>query len=151
MIPGLGRSPEEGRLPTPVFWPGEFHGLCSLWGRKESDTTERLSLSFLLSWLHSLPPIPGFMHRFLMAAPSCILCIKVVTQANQRYRKFKVSGARPPPCQGSLDTQIPSPGHQGPPQHWSMNPTGSRGTRGKKALSQKSSLNALCRQRQYSF
>ena len=33
------------RLPTPVFWPGEFHGLYSPWGRKESDTTERLSLS----------------------------------------------------------------------------------------------------------
>ena len=28
------------RLPTPVFWPGEFHGLCSPWGHKESDTTE---------------------------------------------------------------------------------------------------------------
>ena len=32
-------------LPTPVVWPGEFHGLYSPWGRKESDTTERLSLS----------------------------------------------------------------------------------------------------------
>ena len=28
------------RLPTPVFWPGEFHGLYSPWGRKESDRTE---------------------------------------------------------------------------------------------------------------
>ena len=36
------------RLPTPVFWPGEFHGLYSPWGCKESDTTERLSLSFSL-------------------------------------------------------------------------------------------------------
>ena len=27
------------RLPTPVFWPGEFHGLYSPWGRKESDAT----------------------------------------------------------------------------------------------------------------
>ena len=46
-IPGLGRSPGEGkRLPTPVFWPGEFHGLYSPWGHKESDTTERLSLHF---------------------------------------------------------------------------------------------------------
>ena len=27
-VPGLGRSPGEGeRLPTLVFWPGEFHGL----------------------------------------------------------------------------------------------------------------------------
>ena len=35
-------------LPTPVFWPGEFHGLYSLRGHKESDTTERLSLSHFL-------------------------------------------------------------------------------------------------------
>ena len=35
------------KLPTPGFWPGihgEFHGLYSPWGCKESDTTERLSL-----------------------------------------------------------------------------------------------------------
>ena len=32
------------RLPTPVFWSGEFHGLYSSWSRKESDTTERLSV-----------------------------------------------------------------------------------------------------------
>ena len=40
-IPGLGRSPGEGNwLPTPVFWPGEFHGLYSPWDHKESDMTE---------------------------------------------------------------------------------------------------------------
>ena len=28
LMPRLGRSPGEGiRLPTPVFWPAEFHGL----------------------------------------------------------------------------------------------------------------------------
>ena len=44
-IPGLRRFPwRRERLPTPVFWPGEFHGLCSPWGRKESDTTERFPL-----------------------------------------------------------------------------------------------------------
>ena len=37
---------EKGRLPTPEFWSEEFHGLYSSWGRKESDTTERLSLHF---------------------------------------------------------------------------------------------------------
>ena len=36
---------EKELLPTPVFWPGEFHILYSQWGHKESDTTERLSLS----------------------------------------------------------------------------------------------------------
>ena len=30
------------RLPTPVSWPGEFHGFYSPRGHKESDTTERL-------------------------------------------------------------------------------------------------------------
>ena len=33
------------RLPTPVFWHGEFHGLYNPWGLKESDTTEQFSLS----------------------------------------------------------------------------------------------------------
>ena len=38
--PGLGRFPWRREwLPTPVFWPGEVHGLDSLWGRKESDMT----------------------------------------------------------------------------------------------------------------
>ena len=31
------------QLPTPVFWPGEFHGVKSPGGRKESDMTEQLS------------------------------------------------------------------------------------------------------------
>ena len=52
--PWVGEIPwRRERLPTPVFWPGEFHGLYSPWGCKESDTTERLSLSF------SPYPIPG--------------------------------------------------------------------------------------------
>ena len=28
------------RLPTPVFWPGEFYGPYSSWVLKESDMTE---------------------------------------------------------------------------------------------------------------
>ena len=35
---------EEGKLPTPVFWPGQFHGLYGPCGHKESDMIERLSL-----------------------------------------------------------------------------------------------------------
>ena len=42
-IPGLGRSPGEGK-GYPLQYSGEFHGLDSPWGRKESDRTERLSL-----------------------------------------------------------------------------------------------------------
>ena len=33
------------RLPTPVLWPGESHGLYGPWGRKDLDTTEQLALS----------------------------------------------------------------------------------------------------------
>ena len=46
-VPSLGwKSPlEKGkaavlRLPTAVFWLGEFHGLYSPWSRKELDTTD---------------------------------------------------------------------------------------------------------------
>ena len=47
--PWAGNIPwRRERLPTPVFWPREFHGLYSPWGHKESDTTKRLS--------HSLTP-----------------------------------------------------------------------------------------------
>ena len=35
---------EKGKA-TSVFWSGEFNGLYSPWSRKESDTTERLSLT----------------------------------------------------------------------------------------------------------
>ena len=42
--PWVGKIPwRKERLPTPVFWSGEFHGLYSSRGCKESDTTERLS------------------------------------------------------------------------------------------------------------
>ena len=41
------------RLTIPVFWPGELHGLYSPWGRKESDTTEQLSLFFLQPLLNT--------------------------------------------------------------------------------------------------
>ena len=42
------------QLPPPVFWPGKFQGLCSPWGCKESDTTERLSLSVCVAHTYVL-------------------------------------------------------------------------------------------------
>ena len=45
--PWIGKIPwRRERLPTPVFWPGEFHGLYGPWGRKESNTTEQLSHTY---------------------------------------------------------------------------------------------------------
>ena len=47
------------QLPTPVFWPGEFHGLYSPWGCKELDTTEQLSRDILESRIE-LPGIDNY-------------------------------------------------------------------------------------------
>ena len=36
--PWVGKIPwRREQLPTPVFWPGEFHGLHSPWDCKELD------------------------------------------------------------------------------------------------------------------
>ena len=45
LIPGLGRSPEEGMQPTPAVLSGESHGQRRLagyspWGHKEPNMTE---------------------------------------------------------------------------------------------------------------
>ena len=48
--PRVGKIPWRGeRLSTSVFWPGEFHGLCSLWGCRELDTTEHFHFHFQAS------------------------------------------------------------------------------------------------------
>ena len=49
LIPELGRPPGEGnsRLPTPVFWPGEFHGLHSPWVTKSQKQLSDIHLHSL--------------------------------------------------------------------------------------------------------
>ena len=48
------KDPLEKRTATySSIWPGEFHGLYSPWGRKESDTTEWLSLRCYSKWTKS--------------------------------------------------------------------------------------------------
>ena len=43
----VGKIPWRREQPlTPVFWPGDFHGLYTTWGSKESDTAEQLLLSY---------------------------------------------------------------------------------------------------------
>ena len=60
------------RLSTPVFSPGEFHGLCSLWGHKESVMTERLSLSPISIQFSSLIP----------KMSTCTLAISCLTRSH---------------------------------------------------------------------
>ena len=42
---GWEETLEKGKATTPVFWPGEFHGLNSPGGHKELDMTEQFSLT----------------------------------------------------------------------------------------------------------
>ena len=68
--PWVGTIPwRRERLPTPVFWPGEFHGLYSLWGHKGLDTTEWLSLS---SMSRLKMPLSG--RTFLQLPPLQSVC-----------------------------------------------------------------------------
>ena len=58
--PWVGKIPWRRKWqPTPVFLPGEFHGQRSLvgyspWGRRESDTTERVILAVSVTCLFAL-------------------------------------------------------------------------------------------------
>ena len=55
-VPSLGWKIfwRRERLPTPGFWPGEFHGLYSLWGQKdlleEGMAAHFSSLTWRIPW-----------------------------------------------------------------------------------------------------
>ena len=67
--PWVGKVPWRRALqPTPVFLPGKSHGQrrlvgCCLWGRIESDTTERLHFhfSFFMHRRRKWKPTPVFL------------------------------------------------------------------------------------------
>ena len=54
-------DPLEKGIPTPVFWPGKFHGLYSPMGCKELDTTEQL---FQFEWSSGFPYFLQFKSEF---------------------------------------------------------------------------------------
>ena len=65
-------------LPTPVFRPGEFHGLDSPWGLKVLDTTERLPLfvnkiDFFLTKVKANPFKEHFPLRMKEIVPSWVM------------------------------------------------------------------------------
>ena len=74
--PWVRKMPWRGKwLPTPVFLPGEFHSQRNLvgyrtWDRKESDMTERLTLSLS----HSFPFFPPSMPRNLSWGKGTVVC-----------------------------------------------------------------------------
>ena len=85
--PWVGKIPwRRERLPTPVFWPGEFHGLYSTWGPKELDTTEWLSLSFW-GWLYVWICIKYITNGNLMYSPGDSTWSSVETQMGRKSQK----------------------------------------------------------------
>ena len=85
----IKKLPARERLPTPVFWSREFHGLYSPWGHKESDTTERLSvynyyviiiiIIILVHYYHVLTPI--LLWNYLLISGN-ICCTKSTLSEN---------------------------------------------------------------------
>ena len=64
--PWVGKTPWiRERLPTPVFWPGEFHGLCSPWACEQSSIPAKsIPMKFLFQkfWGGSVLKLPfGFL------------------------------------------------------------------------------------------
>ena len=80
---------EKGRLPTPVFQPGEFHGLYSV---AESDTTERLSNAGdagSIPWLGRSPgERKGYPRQYSDLENSMDCIVHGVTKSRTRLRDF---------------------------------------------------------------
>ena len=70
---------ERERQPTPIFWPGEFHGLYSPRGCKESDRTKPLLLS-----LHTHKKKKKKTHVF---SNNMLNCFLVLFHFLNRYRQ----------------------------------------------------------------
>ena len=81
------------RLPTPVLFLGEFHGLFSPWSHKELDTTEQLSLSHCLL---------------------CSLCLCVISaeRDSHNYWKMALVIRNLPTNKQMQETQAPSLGQE---------------------------------------
>ena len=78
--PWVGKIPwRKERLPTPVFWLEEFHGLFSPLGHKESDTTERLS-----------PSLSGSIRKYLQLPLSFAVNLKQLRKSVLFRFVFKV-------------------------------------------------------------
>ena len=84
--PWVGKIP--WRLPTPVFWPGEFHGLYNPWGCKKLDMTERLSLTlhshsswidFLNLWMSQSKESPSSFQTITEEPGKSVMPITAVT------------------------------------------------------------------------
>ena len=88
-IPGVGKIPwRRERLFTPVFWPGEFHGLYSPWGCKEWTGPSDFHLSVLHMVTYVFPCYsPNLSLSFLCCVHSSVLYVFLLLPCKeiQRY------------------------------------------------------------------
>ena len=85
----VGKIPWR-RLPLPVFWPGEFHGLYSPWSCKELNTTEWLSLTHSLRWIWWMKQ--NFVSQFVQLLKCCcVTCVLVLSW--RRIEPFLLTNA----------------------------------------------------------
>ena len=94
--PCVGKIPwRRERLPTAVFWPGEFHGLCSPWGRKEWNATERLSQARYSCLSQPWPSPPSRrhcrQHRLLPPPKVWPLIISLCTNVGTHFGNMLIS------------------------------------------------------------
>ena len=115
-IPWVGKTPcRRESLPTPVFWPREFNGLYSPWGRKESEMTEQLSLSNFLGFLticNTDNPIRS--HHFLYCSSlvvarhifqSCLFLECLMSYGMRFVTLYRRQGSRPSPWKRNAKKQ----------------------------------------------
>ena len=70
--PWVGKIPwRRERLPTPVFWPGESHGLCSSWDRNKLDTTEQLHYVYL--YMYDCSHSYMLSYKFVLGSFKCCI------------------------------------------------------------------------------
>ena len=108
--PWIGKIPwRRERLPTLVFWPGEFHGLYSPWGHKESDMTERLSVSLCSSY-NGLLAFPLTCQRHLHLGALQLMCILPGISASSMFMASSFTSLRSlkSPSLATV-TKIPTP------------------------------------------
>ena len=90
------------RLPTPVFQAREFHELCSPRGHKESDTTERLSLSYVFIYTHI------YIHIYICCSVAQS-CLTLCDPHGLQYSRLACLSSSPRACSNSypLSSVVP--------------------------------------------
>ena len=96
---GWKDSLEKGKLPTPVFWLGEFLGLCVPWGHKES---ERLSLSLHIIW----SIIIKILNHYVVHLKVIYYCKSIILQFKFSSEIRKINKAIKPQIHGNTDSLI---------------------------------------------